>query len=79
MVEQLRPLSRVMRFPDPLHPIFSNPSVIGSRANLMRSMPKDVDTSQETEALPSTPSSSRLVDPKLEETKEDGSRGERGS
>ena len=74
----LRGPSKVMRYPDASHPIFSNPTVIGSRANLMRSMPKAVDASEETEASPSTPSSSPAVEPDSDE-KEDSYRGEPGS
>ena len=72
-------ISRVMRYPDASHPIFSNPTVIGSRANLMRSRPKVVDASEEKEASPSTPSSGRSVERELEETEEDGPRGEPGT
>ena len=70
--------SKVMRYPDASHPIFSNPTVIGSRANLMRSMPKVVDASEETEASPLTPSSSPSVEPESSE-KEASSRAEPGS
>ena len=70
----LKGISRVMRYPDASHPIFSNPTVFGSRANLMRSRPEAVDASEETEASPSTPSSSPSVEPESKE-KEDGSEG----
>jgi len=68
--------SKVMRYPDASHPIYSNPTVFGSRANLMRS--KAVEGSEETEPSPSTPSSSPSVEPESNE-KEDSSRGEPGS
>ena len=74
----LKGISRVMRYPDASHPIFSNPTVFGSRANLMRSRPEAVDASEETEASPSTPSSSPSVEQESNE-KEDSSRGEPGS
>lgn len=72
-----RALPKDMTYPDSSDPIFSNPTVIGSRANLMRSMPKVVDTSEETEASTSTPPS----DPSMEsdsDEKDDGSRAEHG-
>ena len=65
-------------YPDASHPIFSNPTVFGSRANLMRLRPEAVDAFEETEASPSTPSSSPSVEPESNE-KEDSSRGEPGS
>ena len=70
--------SKVMNFPDASHPIYSNPTVIGSRANLMRSRPEAVDASEEPEASPSTPSSSPSVEPESYE-KEDSARAEPGS
>ena len=72
-------LPRKMNFPDASHPIFSNPTVIGSRANLMRSMSKAVDASEEAADSPSTHSSNPSVEPEVEETEEDDSRGEPGS
>ena len=74
-----RALPKDIQYPDASHPIFSNPTVIGSRANLMRSRPKVVDASEEKEASPSTPSSGRSVERELEETEEDGPRGEPGT
>ena len=51
-------LPKEMIYPDASDPIYSNPTVIGSRANLMRSRPKAVAASKGTTASPSTPSPS---------------------
>ncbi len=73
-----RGLPKDIPYPEASHPIYSNPTVFGSRANLMRSRPEAVDASEETEASPSTPSSSPSVEAESNE-KEDSSHAEPGS